>query len=202
VQRRVSEYRERKAKGEVGGGADAIVQLNHIRQANSLAKVPAAVELAQESLEQEQPIILFTEFVESAKELNRQLGGELLTGSTSTEERQAMVDRFQSGKSKVFVSTIRAGGVGITLTAASQVVMVDRPWTPGDAEQAEDRAYRIGQKNMVNVHWLEQGEVDEAIDALLEKKQKAIDIVLRGKRKTMRGIASPEELAKQLLETL
>jgi SNF2 family DNA or RNA helicase len=118
------------------------------------------------------------------------------------EERQAIVDRFQGGQSDVFVGTIKAGGVGLTLTAANHVILLDRPWTPGDAEQAEDRLHRIGQGEMVNAIWLQHGAVDQAIDALLEAKQERIELVLRGKRKTLRGLSSPLELAKQLLEFL
>jgi SNF2 family DNA or RNA helicase len=62
--------------------------------------------------------------------------GELLTGEVVAKKRQAMVDRFQSGLSPLFVCTYGAGGVGITLTAACTVILVDRPWTPGDVSQA------------------------------------------------------------------
>ncbi|KAB0238284.1 DEAD/DEAH box helicase [Microcystis aeruginosa EAWAG127a] len=68
-------------------------------------------------------------------------------GKRNRKNRQAIVDRFQAGTSKIFIGTIKAGGVGLTLTAANQVILVDRPWTPGDADQAEDRCYRIGQNN-------------------------------------------------------
>lgn len=102
----------------------------------------------------------------------------------------------------MFIGTIKAGGVGITLTAASNVILVDRPWTPGDTEQAEDRCHRIGQNNTVNTFWVQLGLIDEAIDRLLESKQQRIELVLKGKRKTLRGLTSPAELAKELLEIL
>jgi len=198
----IDAYRARVASGEVSDAAEALVTLGQLRLAGSVAKVEAAIGLVEELAEQGQSVVLFTEFVESAKTLHRALGGELLTGETPTDARQAMIDRFQSGEAKVFIGTIKAGGVGITLTAASHVVLVDRPWTPGDAEQAEDRLHRIGQGATVNAIWLQHGMIDQAIDSLLEAKQERIELALKGKRKTLRGLTSPLELAKQLLELL
>jgi len=172
----------------------------------SLYKVPAAIEYTAELLEQGQAVVIFTEYLESAKALYKALSEiaccEILTGETKQEERQAIIDRFQSGTSKIFIGTIKAGGVGVTLTAANQVILVDRPWIPGDAEQAEDRCYRIGQNNTVNAYWIQLGVIDEAIDSLLAEKRDRIELVLKGKRKTLRGLSKPAELAKELLEIL
>lgn len=195
-------YNARLASGEIMDGAEAIVMLNYLRHAGSVAKTETAIEMAQEIVEQGGQVVLFTEFLESAEILHRALGGELLTGETENEKRQAMVDRFQSGDSRVFVGTIKAGGVGITLTAAANVILVDRPWTPGDAVQAEDRLHRIGQTNAVTAHWLQANGTDETIDALLQAKQERIELVLHGKRKTLRGLGSAGDIAKQVLETI
>lgn len=73
------------------------------------------------------------------------------TGKTPKSLRPSMIDKFQAGEYKVFVGTIAAGGVGITLTAASTVVFTDRCWSPADNTQAEDRLHRIGQKSAVQV---------------------------------------------------
>ncbi|WP_277752941.1 C-terminal helicase domain-containing protein [Microcystis aeruginosa] len=163
------------------------------------------MEYTAELLEQGQAVVIFTEYLESAKALYTALSEvpcELLTGETKQEDRQAIVDRFQAGTSKIFIGTIKAGGVGLTLTAANQVILVDRPWTPGDADQAEDRCYRIGQNNTVNAYWIQLGMIDEAIDTLLAEKRDRIELVLKGKRKTLRGLSKPAELAKELLEIL
>lgn len=141
----VAEYKERAKQGLVDPDAEALVTLNILRKTGSNAKVESAIELANELLEQGQQVVIFTEFVESAKAIYAQLGGELLTGESKPEDRQPMCDRFQSGESKVLIGTIKAGGVGLTLTAASNVILVDRPWTPGDTEQAEDRCIVEGQ---------------------------------------------------------
>lgn len=198
----VSQYRERVAAGEVDESAEALVTLNYLRKVGSKYKVEGALEIAQEILEQGQSVVIFTEFVESAKELHAKLGGEILLGETPVSDRQGIVDRFQSGESKVFVGSIKAGGVGITLTAASNVILLDRPWTPGDAEQAEDRCYRIGQSETVTSFWIQLGIIDERIDQLLESKGQRIELVLQGKRKTLKGLDKPSELAKELLEFL
>lgn len=181
---------------------EALVLMGRLRKAASRAKLETAIELAQDILEQGSQVVIFTEFIDTAKALQSELGGELLLGETPNEERQPMVDRFQLGQSKVFISTSRAGGVGITLTAAQDVILVDRPWTPGDANQSEDRCHRIGQKNAVTAHWVQWGEIDFKIDSILEQKQDRIELVLQGKRKTLRGIKSPMDIAKELAEDL
>jgi SNF2 family DNA or RNA helicase len=75
----------------------------------------------------------------------------LLTGDTPAEGRTRNIDTFQRGRARVFAGTITAGGIGITLTAASTVVFLDRAWNPSQNRQAEDRLHRIGQKSAVQV---------------------------------------------------
>jgi len=72
-----------------------------------------------------------------------------LTGDTKQADRDVYIEEFQAGTRRVFLSTVKAGGVGITLTAASIVVFLDRAWSPSANKQAEDRAHRLGQKNAV-----------------------------------------------------
>ncbi len=202
IKQLVQDYRERVKLGEVNESAEALVTLNIMRKVGSKYKVNSAIAVAQELLEQGQPVVIFTEFVDSAKAVYTALKGELLTGDTPVAERQQIVDRFQNGESKIFTGTIKAGGVGLTLTAASNVILLDRPWTPGEAEQAEDRCHRISAKNTVNSLWIQLGKIDEAIDELIKSKAKRIELILKGKRKTLRGIDKPAELAKELLSIL
>ena len=198
----LADYHRRVKAGEVDGAAEALVTLNYMRKLNSEYKVPGAIALVEELLEQGQQVVVFTEFVESAKALYKEFRqiSELLTGDT--KDRQGAVDRFQDSESKLFVGTTKAGGVGITLTAASNVILVDRPWTPGDAEQAEDRCYRLGQQNAVFVNWLQLGVVDESIDNLLAEKQRNIDLVLAGKNEAQIKTKAPKEFAEELLGNL
>lgn len=80
--------------------------------------------------------------------------------------------------------------------------MVDRPWTPGDTEQAEDRAHRLGQIYNVLSLWLQYGPVDEKIDQLLELKQERIETILRGRGKNLRGLPGIRALAKEIMESV
>ncbi len=197
----VFDYKERVKSGKVNENAEALVTLGIIRKIGSIYKIPPCIEMSEELLEQSQQVVIFTEFVETARELHAELGGKILTGETPVSDRQSIVDRFQSGESKVIVGSIKAGGVGITLTAASNVILLAQPWTLGNAEQAEDRTYRIGQKETVASFWVQLGMIDHKIDQLLASKQENIEIVLKGKQKVLKS-ANLSELAVELLKAL
>jgi len=135
-------------------------------------------------------------------EQGEELTDEELYALKVATTRQDYVDAFQAGKMKVFVGTIKAGGVGITLTAADTVILHDRALTPGDAVQAEDRLHRIGQHKNVTAIWLQATDTDRKIDDLLVAKQQRIELVLAGKRKTMRGIDSIYDVAKEAIHEI
>jgi SNF2 family DNA or RNA helicase len=157
--------------------------VQNMRLVDSFAKVAATVEVAREVLRKEAAIVIFTSFVDVAKMVHQKLNdygwtGELLTGETPAKKRQGMVDNFQNGLSPVFCCTFGAGGVGLTLTAASTVVLLDRPWTPGDVHQAEDRVRRIGQTKPVTSIWMSAFELDKQIDEMIESKSQTSSTVL------------------------
>jgi hypothetical protein len=164
--------------------ADGIVELNILRHASSLAKIETGVEMAEEVIEQGGQVVVFVGFKTAATEIARAIGAGLITGEQSAEERQATVDAFQSGVIKSIVSTLGAGNVGITLTAGRTVILLDRPWTPGDALQAEDRCYRIGQKGSVLAVWVQATESDIGLDALLENKYARSETIIEGEKPT------------------
>ena len=203
IQSEIESYQARVEAGEVDPAAEALVTLGILRKIGSKYKIPATIERAKELLEQGQKVVIGVEFADSAREIQRELGGLALTGETPIDLRQSMIDLFQSDgpdSPKVFVFTIKAGGVGITLTAASNVIIHDRPWTPGDAAQAEDRCHRIGQKSTVTAIWPQLGEIDEMIDALIDEKQQRIDAVLSGANRTKKRMKSIQEIAQHILK--
>ncbi len=116
-------------------------------------KIDAVMEIIKES---DEPIVVFSQFAQMANLLAQRCEKEgipcgLYTGSVSKADRDQVVDDFQAGKLKVFAGSIKAGGIGLTLTAASTVVMLNREWAESLNEQAIDRCHRIGQTNAVHV---------------------------------------------------
>lgn len=119
------------------------------------SKLDALMEMIEDGPEDKQWVV-FSQFKQVAYLLSQRLAAKqishgTLTGDTKQGDRGALVEDFQSGRVRVFVGTIAAGGVGITLTAASTVVFLDRAWSPALNKQAEDRLHRYGQKNAVQV---------------------------------------------------
>jgi SNF2 family DNA or RNA helicase len=164
----------------------ALGAIAKLRVASSLAKVDATVAMVADFLLQREPVVVFTSFVEVATLVHSKLESEhhyegaLFTGDTSEDERMSMVADFQSGRLDFFVGTFGAGGVGLTLTAASKVILLDRNWTPGEVHQAENRVHRIGQEKSVTSFWLTAFEVDKVIDSMLVYKHETAMRVLTG----------------------
>jgi len=127
-------------------------------------KVDAAIELIQAS---DEPIIFFSQFAQMATLLAKRceklgISCGLYTGSVTKENRDKIVEDFQSGKLKVFSGSIKAGGQGLTLTASSTVGLLNREWAESLNDQAIDRAHRIGQKNAVHViDFVTEESIDE-----------------------------------------
>jgi SWI/SNF-related matrix-associated actin-dependent regulator 1 of chromatin subfamily A len=181
----------------VPGGGGASVQddtrtrthllalLTKARQKLAAAKVGATTDFVSGAIEQGEKVIVFSCFDEPLQTLAKGLGDAavLLTGRTPTSKRQALVDRFQKDETvRVFLANIIAGGIGLNLTAASQVVFNDLDWVPANHWQAEDRAYRIGQTRTVNVTYLVgTGTVDDFVQGVLETKAGLVNAVVEGK---------------------
>lgn len=201
-----ADYEARLDRGEVMSGGEAIVTLGQLRLAGSVAKVAAAVELAEQCLEEGSQVVIFTEYLQTAATLAEHFGVEPYTGSTGVAEREAIVGRFQAGEDRVFVGIGKAGGVGLTLHAHGRcrnVILVDRPWTPGDAEQEEKRAHRIGQPNAVCSTWLQLGEADARVDAILVAKKRDSELVLSGRDgETLRFDFDPREVLRDVTKAM
>ena len=136
-------------------------------------------ELGEEIAARQERLLVFTQFREMTAPLAGYLegvfgrAGLILHGSTPVKERQKLVARFQSEDGPpFFVLSLKAGGTGLNLTAASHVIHFDRWWNPAVENQATDRAFRIGQKRNVLVHKFAcRGTVEERIHALIEEKR-------------------------------
>lgn len=135
-------------------------------------------EIAEELAERRERVLVFTQFQEMCDPLAAHLAGVfgrpglVLHGGTPVKRRAAMVEDFQCpGGPPFFVLSVKAGGTGLNLTAASHVVHFDRWWNPAVENQATDRAFRIGQKKNVFVHkFICRGTMEERIDALISEK--------------------------------
>ena len=150
-------------------------KLMKVRQVIAEEKVSQTIELAENILEQGKKVIIFSNFTEPLKRIHEHFGkmSVYLDGSTTKPARQKAVDDFQDNdKVKVFCGNIKAAGVGITLTSAEVVIFNDLSFVPSDHSQAEDRAYRYGQKNSVLVYYpLFENTIEGAIyDILIRKK--------------------------------
>ena len=159
--------------------------LTKARQRIASAKVATTLEFVDGVVAQGEKVIVFSGFEDPLLHIAEHFGDRavLLTGSTPTAKRQALVDRFQHDAGvRVFVANIIAGGVGLNLTAARQVVFNDLDWVPANHWQAEDRAYRIGQHDTVNVtYFAAEGTVDEFVMQTLRAKSALIEAVVEGR---------------------
>lgn len=155
----------------------AFEEMSKLRRETAIGKVPAVVELVADSMEQGK-IILFAHHHEVI-DLYKQAFGDaavVVDGRATIEQRQAAVDRFQNDETcRVFIGSIQAAGVGLTLTASSHVIFAELDWVPGNMNQAEDRAHRIGQLNNVLIwHVVVDGTIDSRMAEILIQKQEII----------------------------
>ncbi len=189
---RVRDYRSRAARGEVRRDAEALALLTALRRIGSEHKLPATADLVKRILSQGKAVVIFTAFVSTARLLHRHLGGDeravLLTGSVPPPRRQGLIDTFQEGGNDLLIATFGTAGLGFTLHRAQHVVLVERPWTPGDAEQAEDRCHRIGMSATLTSHWMQLGRADQLVDGLIADKAERISLVLGSQAERQRAL--------------
>ena len=159
-------------------------------------------ELGESIASRQDKVLVFTQFREMTGPLAGFLAevfgrsGLVLHGGTPVKKRQGLVRSFQEDDRVPFmVLSLKAGGIGLNLTAASHVIHVDRWWNPAVENQATDRAFRIGQKKNVLVHkFVCRGTVEERIDELIASKQKLSDEILSGGADSALTEMSNEEL--------
>ncbi len=150
-------------------------------------KLQRLLELLEEIISEGDRVLLFTQYAEMGKILSTWLpkqlgvGVQFLYGATPPDTRDQMVRRFQEDPHgpPIFILSLKAGGIGLNLTRANQVIHFDRWWNPAVEDQATDRAYRIGQNRNVQVHKLiTVGTLEERIDDMIESKKGLADAII------------------------
>jgi len=163
-------------------------------------------DLAEVIAARQEKVLVFTQFREVTAPLASFLGsifgrpGLVLHGETPVKKRKELVRRFQEDESVgFFVLSLKAGGTGLNLTAASHVIHFDRWWNPAVENQATDRAFRIGQKKNVLVHkFVCKGTVEERIDLMIESKRKVAQDILEGDAGLLLTEMKDDELLKMV----
>lgn len=147
-------------------------------------KLAALDELLDVILAEGESVLIFSQYVEMCRLIEshlaaRQVRTLFLHGGIGVRKREQLVEQFQSGQAQVFLLSLKAGGVGLTLTKATHVVHYDRWWNPAVEDQATDRAYRIGQDRPVQVHRLvTENTLEDRIATVIEAKRNLADAVV------------------------
>ena len=183
----------RGIRSRVRAGAEAraerarqLVGIEALKATAARGKLEAVARWVEDFLQSGEKLVLFGWHREIVAALAGRFGAPRITGDTPTKHRQAAVDSFQEDvDTRLLVCNVRAGGVGLTLTAASNVAFCELGWTPAEHDQAEDRCHRIGQKGSVNAWYLlAEGTIDARIHALIEKKRATVDAATEGTAET------------------
>ena len=186
--KQTDEFDEKEKKRRIHNSiyGEYLTQMNYLRDILAKGKFKGLTELIEDLLENVDKLVVFGIHKKYLKELSdyltkKNIKNSLLTGDTRDKDREKIIKDFQEGDTQVFIAGIQAGGVGITLTAASNVIIFEYPWTPDEYMQAIDRLHRIGQKNSVNVYnLLGENTIDVFIVSLLRTKQGVANKVIDG----------------------
>lgn len=193
------------AHGETESETPAFSEISRVRKETAVAKIPYVIENLREMLDANEKIVVMAhhhEVVDSLADALREFGVVSVDGRTPNQDRDKAVEAFQDDPNvRVFVGTIKAAGVGLTLTAASVVVFAELDWVPGNVTQAEDRVHRIGQRNAVMIyHLVLENSLDERMVEIIIGKQKVIDDALdtegQNAQLPLPEISEAEELKK------
>ena len=189
-------------------GGVAFEEISRVRHETALAKLPRVIGHVRDALENGDPLVVFGHHRDVIGGIRDALASDgvkvvLVDGGTSTQDRQDAVDAFQDGEADVFIGTMGAAGVGLTLTRASTAIFAEIDWTPATVSQSEDRLHRIGAKNAVNIqHLVLEGSLDERIAEVVVAKQSVFEAALDKptslEEKGVEGIdkVTAEEIAK------
>jgi SNF2 family DNA or RNA helicase len=174
-----------------------LLKLESAREAKAgSAKLDRLTEMLEVMLAEERRVLVFSQFTAMLALVQAALAESrvpfvLLTGDT--KDRATPVQQFQSGEVPVFLISLKAGGVGLNLTAADTVIHYDPWWNPAAEDQATDRAHRIGQDKRVMVHRLiALGTIEEKMELLKDKKRALVDGILNAGRSRSLGLTEED----------
>lgn len=183
---------------------EALVKFMTLRSIATMGKIKQAVDFISTFLASGKKLIVFCSLHDIVDALQRRFPRAVqITGRNSATEKQTAVDKFQNDpETQLIICSIRAAGVGLTLTAASDVAFVELPWTYADCCQCEDRAHRIGQKDNVTVYYLlAQSTIDTVIYALINKKKSVAAEIMNSDDDIPKDSAYFDQLAASFIES-
>lgn len=161
-----------------------IVQINVLRQITAEGKLQEALKSIHDIVDAGNKLIVFVAHKSLVKSIKKEFKGAVkVTGDDSPEQKQKAIDAFQNNEDcNLIVVNIKSGGVGITLTAASNILFLEFPWTAADCDQCECRAHRNGQKNVVTcTYLLGRSTFDEKMYSIIQKEREQAGIVTGAK---------------------
>ena len=179
---------------------EALVKFMTLRSLAAMGKVAQAIDFARNFLASGKQLIIFCSYHDIVDALCAAFPKAVrVTGRDNITAKQAAVDSFQNGNSHLIICSIKAAGVGLTLTASSNVAFVEFPWTYADCCQCEDRAHRIGQKDNVTCYYLiGRGTIDHALYNIIQRKKSVANQIMASDD----DIPTSEAYFDELVETM
>jgi len=162
--------------------AEQLVKIERLKQLCARGKLTAALDWIESFLETEQKLVVFGVHQDVLEAVAKRFGVKAITGETPVKARQEAVEAFQRDPTvRLIVLNMKVGGLGLTLTAASNVVFLEQGWNPAEHDQAEDRCHRIGQTSSVNAWYLlADNTIDTAIYELIAAKRTVVTAATEG----------------------
>ena len=196
--------RKSTSKAERAKRAERLVQMGYLKRLSAELKINKVLQWINDFLEESDgKLVLGVIHKDIIQQLYKKYKriSVVVDGSVSGKKRKLAIQTFQRNKSiRLFIGSIQAAGLGVTLTAASTVAFLEMPWTPAEVIQFEDRIHRIGQKKAVMIYYLiAKDTIEEKLCELLQKKQAILSATLDGKEKINR-LEIFTELQKELLK--
>jgi SNF2 family DNA or RNA helicase len=180
--------------------AQELVKIEALKKLTVDGKMKAIEDWIKSFLDTGEKLVVFAHHHDVVEQLSQRFQAVKIIGGDDAEARQETVDKFQNDPNcRLIICSLQAGGIGITLTSASNVAFIELGWTPAVHDQAEDRCHRIGQKNSVNAWYiLGKDTIDQDIYALIERKRTVVNATTEGNRTQQESVLN--ELKAVLIE--